>query len=204
MSTNERTVPVRKKAEHPVRDEMDEVQDVVDVRREINRCACEQLIAENLHRIEPIQRGGLAAKSHTLALVSLAEAPQSDLVKIMETQRLRNCIDQGKVGNRSRHNVAQVEAEKVPVLNDGFVAYTGNVNQDEEDEGDKEEKGGCESPSFAPTSGALDLLFAEFGDNGGRCVLRYSCIVGRAVVREEPHDAGGVADGCGACGYVCV
>lgn len=108
----------------------------------------------------------------------------------METQSLGNRIDQGKVGDGSRHNVAQVEAKKVPIPNDGFVAYAGNVDEDEEDEGDKEKKGGCQRPSFTPASCALDLLFAEFWDDGGSCVLRYGCIVGRAVVGEEPHGMG--------------
>jgi len=82
----------------------------------------------------------------------------------METQCLGNGVDEGEVRDRSRHNVAQVEANKVPVPNDGLVAYTGYVDQDEEYERDEEEERGCERPYLAPASCNFDLFFAEFGD----------------------------------------
>ena len=61
----------------------------------------------------------------------------------METQGLRNGVDECEIRNTSWHNVAEVQANKVPVFDDSFVAHARDVDEDEEDDGDEEKKGGC-------------------------------------------------------------
>jgi hypothetical protein len=58
----------------------------------------------------------------------------------VQSQRLRNGVDEGKVRHTSRYDIAEVEADEVPILNDGLVAYTAEVDEDEEDERDEEEE----------------------------------------------------------------
>lgn len=89
----------------------------------------------------------------------------------METQRLGDGVDESEIGHASGYNFTQVEANKVPVSDDGLVAYAGDIDKDEEDEGEEEEKGGCQRPSFAPASCELDLLSTELGNRLCRCVI---------------------------------
>lgn len=84
----------------------------------------------------------------------------------MQSQRLRDGVDEGEVRYTGGHDMAQVEADKVPIPNNRLVAYTSNVDEDKEDEGDEEEKGCYQRPYLACASCALDLLFAEFRDDG--------------------------------------
>ena len=71
-----------------------------------------------------------------------------------------NSVDESEIRDASRYDFAQVEANKVPVSDNGLVAHAGNVDKDQEDEGEEEEKRGCQRPSFAPASCELDLLSA--------------------------------------------
>lgn len=77
----------------------------------------------------------------------------------MKTQRLGDSVDEGEIGDASRYDFTQVEAKKVPVSDHGLVAHAGDVDKDQKDEGEEEEKGGCQRPSFAPAGCELDLLF---------------------------------------------
>ena len=106
----------------------------------------------------------------------------------METQRLSNGVDKGEVRNTSWHNIAQVEANKVPVSDDGLVAYTRYVDQDEEYEGDEEEERGCKGPYFAPASCDFDLLFAQFGDDDRGRGSRHSSVIRLPAAIEKIHD----------------
>lgn len=104
----------------------------------------------------------------------------------MKTQRLGDSVDEGEIGHASGYDFTQIESNKVPISDNGLVAYAGDIDEDQEDEGEEEEKGGCQRPSFATAGCELDLLFAKFGDRRGRCILR------RAVAREEWHGDGRV------------
>jgi hypothetical protein len=126
-----------------------------------------QFIPQNLHRIKPIKRLRLRAKSNPLAHIPLAEPPKSHLIKVMQPQCLRNRVDKSKVGSRSRNDVANVNLDKVPVADEVAVRGTPNFDEDEEDDGDEKEKGGEECPYLAGAGGALDLVFGEFGDDRG-------------------------------------
>jgi len=101
----------------------------------------------------------------------------------MQSERLRDSVDKSEVRYAGRHDVAQVEADEIPILNNGLVAYTGDVDQDQEDECDEEEEGCDERPYFACASCALDLFFAEVW--GG---LRDGGVVRLAAAREDAHD----------------
>ena len=82
---------------------------------QLTRCSGEQLITQNLDRVEPIQRLRRGAVGHALALVALAKVPKTNLIEVMQTQCLRNSVDQGKIGHRRRDDIAEIETDKVPV-----------------------------------------------------------------------------------------
>lgn len=60
----------------------------------------------------------------------------------MQPQSLRNRVDQGEVRNARRHDIAEIEANEVPIFDNGPVAHAADVDEDEEDDADEEEKGG--------------------------------------------------------------
>ena len=173
------------KAEHDLGCYLDQVEDIVDVGGEVDwgtlvwshstfrkvgrrtRSTSKQLIPQNLHRIKPIKRLRLRAKSNPLTHIPLTKSPKSHLVEVMQPQRLRNRIDEGKVGDRSWNDVANVYLDKVPVADEVAVVDAPDFDEDEEDDGDEEEEGGKDCPYLASPSGALDLVFGGFGDDGG-------------------------------------
>jgi hypothetical protein len=101
----------------------------------------------------------------------------------VQTQRLGNGVDEGEVGHRRGHNVAEVEADKVPVAQHGTVRRAANLQQDQEDEGDEEEEGREQGGRLARARGALELGFCEFGVGLDGCGAR---VVG-AAPPEERH-----------------
>jgi hypothetical protein len=128
-------------------------------RGERTRSAREQLVPQNFHRVEPVQRLRPRAKRDPLIAVPLAEAPQPHLVEVVQTQRLRNRVDEGEVWDRGRDDVANVDFYKVPVADEVPVVGAPDLDEDEEDDGDEEEEGGQESPCLAGSCCALDLVF---------------------------------------------
>lgn len=106
----------------------------------------------------------------------------------MQSQRLRDSVDKSEIRYAGRHDMAQVEADKVPIPNNGLVAYTGDVDKDQEDECDEEEEGCDQRPYFACASCALDLFFAEFRDDSRWGRLRDGGVVRLAAAREDAHD----------------
>jgi len=52
----------------------------------------------------------------------------------MQSERLRDSVDKSEIRYAGRHDVAQVEANEVPIPNNGLVAYTRDVHKDQEDE----------------------------------------------------------------------
>jgi hypothetical protein len=105
----------------------------------------------------------------------------------VQTQRLGNCVDEGEVGHRRGHNVAEVEADKVPVAQHGTVRRAANLQQDQEDEGDEEEEGGEQSGRLARAGGPLELGLCEFGVGLDGCGAR---VVGAAPPKERHGCAG--------------
>jgi hypothetical protein len=143
-------------------------QDVMLVKwceKQHTRCSSEKLITQNFHRVEPVQRLWLTAVRHSFAQIPFTEAPKPDLVEIMQSQRLRNSVDEREVWYTGRDDMAQVEANKVPILDNGLVAYARYVDEDEEDEGEEEEERCGQRPYFACSSCAFDLLLGEFRDD---------------------------------------
>jgi hypothetical protein len=114
----------------------------------------------------------------------------------VQTQRLGNCVDESEVGHRRGHNVAEVEADKVPVAQHGTVRRAANLQQDQEDEGDEEEEGGEQSGRLARAGGPLELGLCEFGVGLDGCGAR---VVGAAPPKER-HGCAGVGESVGGVG----
>lgn len=67
--------------------------------------ASEELIQDNRDGIEPVQRLMLPTTRDTLVIISLTEIPKPDTVKVMQTNRLGNRVDERGVGHRCRKDV---------------------------------------------------------------------------------------------------
>ena len=103
----------------------------------------------------------------------------------MQTECLGDCVDEGKIRHACRNDVANIDADEVPVPYDGSVLDTPDLDQYEKDDGDEEEKRREKSPYLACTSRTLDLGFREFGNSGRSSAQGCSC--GITAASEEAH-----------------
>lgn len=104
-----------------MRRQADQPQDIVDVRRQRNRRPGQQLVEQDLHRVEPVQRARGRAVGDALVVVALAEVPQPDLVEIVEAERAREGVDEDDVAGARRDDVGQVEGEEVGAADAGLI-----------------------------------------------------------------------------------
>jgi hypothetical protein len=102
----------------------------------------------------------------------------------MQTQRLRNGVEERGVGHACRDDVANVDANEVPVPEYLLVLDAADLDKDEEDDGDKEEKGREEGPCLACTGCAFDLGFRELGDDCRSSIGGCSCGVVAAATKD--------------------
>lgn len=84
---------------------------------------------------------------------ALAEVPQPYLIEVMQTQRPCDAVYQDRVRYRSRDDVAKVELDEVDGGSDRVVrvlgVYIADLDEDEENQGDEEEKGGQQGEGTA-------------------------------------------------------
>lgn len=73
---------------HPRAGQLDQVEDVDDLGGQGDGGARQQLVEDDLDRVEPIQRFGRRAIRDSLPDISLAEVPQPDLVEIVQSDGL--------------------------------------------------------------------------------------------------------------------
>lgn len=92
-----------------------------------------------------------------MAIVAFTEAPEPDTVKVVQTNRLGNRVDDGCIGHRFRENVGQVDVDEVDAASDARGTGATNFDEDQEDDGDEQEKGRDQSPCHASASRPLDL-----------------------------------------------
>lgn len=160
------------------------------MQKKLTRRSGEQLITQNLDGVEPVQRLRVRAIRNALALVALTEIPQPNLVEIVQPQCLRNGVDQGKVGHRRRDDIAEVEADEVPVAQQRLVVCAADLQENEEDDSDEQEEGCDQGEGLACPRCSLELRFSEFW------VALLDCCGGRVLrpaTTEETH-ASGVED----------
>jgi hypothetical protein len=107
-------------------------------RQILTGCTRQQLVKDDLHRVEPVQSLGSGAVGYALSIVALAEAPKSDTIKIVQTNSLGDRVDYGGVGDTLREDVGQVDVDEVNAALDASSAGATDLYQDQE--GDCEEK----------------------------------------------------------------
>lgn len=110
-------------------------------RQILTSCTRQQLVEDDLHRVEPVQSLGTRAVGYTLSIVALAEAPKSDTVEIVQTNSLGNRVDDSGVGNTLREDVGQVDVDEVNAALDASSAGATNLYQDQEDDCEEKEEG---------------------------------------------------------------
>lgn len=129
-------------------------------RKEIHtRSTSQQLIGDDFDRIEPVQGLRLGAVGDADAIIAFAEAPEADGVKVVQTERLRDGVDEARVRNADGDDVGEVEVDEVDFVEDLVLLRVANLHEDEEGDGDEQQEGGYQGPVPACASGAFDLSF---------------------------------------------
>ena len=76
-----------------------------------------------------------------MAIVTFAEAPETDAVEIVQTNSLSNRVDNGGVRDRLGEDVRKVDVDEVDAALDASSAGAANLDKDHENDGYEEEKG---------------------------------------------------------------
>jgi hypothetical protein len=114
----------QEEAKHDMASNLDEIQNVVDIRRQRNCGAGKKLIEKDIDGIEPVECFRGRAIGYAFAVVALAEIPQADLVEIVEAEGAGERVDEDCVGGCGcRDYVAEIELEKVGASDYGLFVY---------------------------------------------------------------------------------
>ena len=100
----------------------------------------EQFTEENLQRIKPVERLGVGAMRDALIVITLAEIPQSNLVKIMQPDRTRNTVDKEGIGHGKRNDMGEVKSEEVGVADHRLIGNATNADEKQEYPSQEEEQ----------------------------------------------------------------
>lgn len=103
----------QEETKHDLRRDTQHGQDGDDLGRQGDGRAREQLVHEDLDRVEPVEGLGRGAKGDTLVEVPFAKGPEADLVEVVQADGLGDAVDQGGVGDRGGDDVGEVELEEV-------------------------------------------------------------------------------------------
>jgi hypothetical protein len=108
--------------EHEIRRDPDEVQDIVDLGRQDDSGAGQELREQDLHGIEPVERLRRRAIGDALVAVALAVVPQADLVEVVQAERAGDGVHEDEVRAVEGFgvDVGEVEVEDPGGLDDGF------------------------------------------------------------------------------------
>lgn len=83
----------------------------------------------------------------------------------MQSQRLRNGVYERKIRHARGNDVANIDADEVPISQHATVFDAADLDEDEKDYRDEEEEGREERPYLAGAGSTLDLSFGEIGDD---------------------------------------
>lgn len=84
----------------------------------------------------------------------------------MQTQRLRDAVDQHRIWDGNGDDVRNIDLDEVDSIVDVSHADIADVDENQEDHGDEQTEGGEERPDEAGSRRALKLGFAEIGASG--------------------------------------
>lgn len=76
-----------------------------------------------------------------VAIVALAEAPQADLVEVVQADGTGDGVDKNGIGHGKGDNIGQVEVEEVGTAKDGFIGEVSDANEEHKDPGEQVEQG---------------------------------------------------------------
>lgn len=96
-------------------------QDIRNLCGESDGGACQELVEQDLHRVEPVEWFGVGAVCDSLIVVAFAEVPEADLIEIVEAEGAGEGIDELDVICRGGDDVGEVEGVEVGVADDGLV-----------------------------------------------------------------------------------
>ncbi|KAB8542119.1 hypothetical protein FH972_025582 [Carpinus fangiana] len=120
--------------------------------------SCKQLVEYNADRIKVVEALGLGAVCDAVIVVALAEIPQADLVKIVQTQRSGDAVEEGRIGpERCRNDIGEVKADEPDVAEPGDVVRVTDFDDNEEDDCDEEASGGNDAPHAACVGCTSDI-----------------------------------------------
>lgn len=97
----------------------------------LTRSSSQQLVKDDINRVEPIQRSRPAALRDLIA-VAFAKIPQSHLIEIMQTEGPGNRVDELSLRYGSWYYVAQIQFDKVDAAqNRAISTCIADLDQDD-------------------------------------------------------------------------
>lgn len=75
-----------------------QIESAVDLGRQGDCGACEELVEEDGHGVEPVHRHWFGAVGYAFIVVAFAEVPEADLVEVVQAEGAREGVDEGYVG----------------------------------------------------------------------------------------------------------
>jgi hypothetical protein len=107
---------------------LDQVQNVVDFRRESDGGTGKQFIEKDFYRVEPVERLCGWAVGYSFVVVAFAEVPEADLVEVVKTKGARERVDELDVAGGGGDDVGEVEFEEVGAADYGFGVYVADFD----------------------------------------------------------------------------
>lgn len=107
--------------EHNMTCNSDQLQDSVDLRGESDCGAGQELAQQDFNWIEPKEGLRLRAVRNAFIIVTLTEAPQPNLVKIVEAERACEGARKLEVSRRGRDYIGEVQLEDVSRADDDLL-----------------------------------------------------------------------------------
>jgi hypothetical protein len=99
----------------------DQLQNGVDLRWEGYCGAGQELAEQDFNRVEPKEGLRLRAVRNAFIIVTFAEAPQPDLVKVVEAERASKGARELEVSRRRRDDIGEVQLEDVGRADDDLL-----------------------------------------------------------------------------------
>jgi hypothetical protein len=107
---------------------LNQIQNVVDFRRESDGGTGKQLIEQDFYRVEPVERLCGRAVGNSFVVVAFAEVPEADLVEIVQAEGACERVDQLDVVGGGGDDVCEVEFKEVGAADYDFLVYVADFD----------------------------------------------------------------------------
>ena len=100
----------------------------------------QELVDENLDRVEPVHQLRLAASRDALVVVPFAKVPHSDLVEVVQPSLFGQRVSRLLVSEAGDDNIAHVNLKEIEVAEDVLVRQVADLHEDKENERNDEQE----------------------------------------------------------------